>query len=53
MQIVGNVALVTGTKRGLGASYAKSLLERGAAKVGRSAPPQAIIDPRLSPSGST
>src|SRR4051794_5670664 len=33
MQIEGSVALVTGANRGLGAVFARALLDRGAAKV--------------------
>jgi NAD(P)-dependent dehydrogenase (short-subunit alcohol dehydrogenase family) len=33
MDIGGSVALVTGANRGLGATFADALLERGAAKV--------------------
>ncbi|MEO8540231.1 MAG: SDR family oxidoreductase [bacterium] len=33
MEIAGSVALVTGANRGLGASFCRALLERGAAKV--------------------
>lgn len=33
MDIAGSVALVTGANRGLGASFCRALLERGAAKV--------------------
>jgi NAD(P)-dependent dehydrogenase (short-subunit alcohol dehydrogenase family) len=44
MQIAGTVALVTGANRGLGAAYARELLDRVAAKVYA-----AVRDPVLHP----
>lgn len=48
MNIEGSVVLVTGANRGLGAAYARALLERGAAMVyaavGR---PETVTDPGL------
>jgi NAD(P)-dependent dehydrogenase (short-subunit alcohol dehydrogenase family) len=50
MHIEGSVALVTGANRGLGAAYARALLQRGAAKVYAGARrPETITDPRLVP----
>jgi NAD(P)-dependent dehydrogenase (short-subunit alcohol dehydrogenase family) len=50
MNIDGSVALVTGAGRGLGASYARALLDRGAAKVYAAVRrPEAITDSRLVP----
>jgi len=46
--IAGSVALVTGANRGLGAAYARELLDRGAAKVYAAVrEPATITDPRL------
>jgi NAD(P)-dependent dehydrogenase (short-subunit alcohol dehydrogenase family) len=48
MNIKGSVAFVTGANRGLGAAYARALLERGAAKVYAAVRrPETITDPRL------
>jgi NAD(P)-dependent dehydrogenase (short-subunit alcohol dehydrogenase family) len=50
MKIEGSIALVTGANRGLGASYAQALLERGAAKIYAGARDvSSITDPRLTP----
>jgi NAD(P)-dependent dehydrogenase (short-subunit alcohol dehydrogenase family) len=50
MEIQGAVALVTGANRGMGAAFAQSLLDRGAAKVYAGARDiSAITDPRLTP----
>jgi NAD(P)-dependent dehydrogenase (short-subunit alcohol dehydrogenase family) len=48
MNIEGSVAFVTGANRGLGASYVRALLDRGAAKVYAAARgPETSADPRL------
>jgi len=50
MKIEGSIALVTGANRGLGAAYARSLLDRGAAKVYAAVRrPETVTDPRLIP----
>ncbi len=48
MKLDGCVALVTGANRGLGAAYARALLDRHAAKVYAAVrQPDAVSDPRL------
>ena len=48
MNVEGSVAFVTGANRGLGAAYARALLDGGAAKVYAAVRrPEAITDPRL------
>jgi NAD(P)-dependent dehydrogenase (short-subunit alcohol dehydrogenase family) len=50
MRIEGSVALVTGANRGLGAAFARGLLDRGAAKVYAAARnPATVADERLVP----
>jgi NAD(P)-dependent dehydrogenase (short-subunit alcohol dehydrogenase family) len=50
MNIEGSVALVTGGNRGLGAAFARDLLDRGAAKVYAAVrDPDTVSDPRLTP----
>src|SRR5262245_55741423 len=50
MQIDGSVALVTGASRGLGAAFARGLLERGAARVYAGARrPEAVAVPGVVP----
>ncbi len=50
MNLEGCVALVTGANRGLGAAYAKALLDRHAAKVYAAVRrPETVDDPRLVP----
>jgi NAD(P)-dependent dehydrogenase (short-subunit alcohol dehydrogenase family) len=50
VKITDSVALVTGANRGLGAVFARALLERGAAKVYAAArDPETITDPALTP----
>jgi NAD(P)-dependent dehydrogenase (short-subunit alcohol dehydrogenase family) len=50
MKIEGSVALVTGANRGLGAAFARDLLDRGAAKVYAAVrDPDTVTDPRLTP----
>lgn len=50
MEIEGSVALVTGANRGLGASFCRQLLERGAAKVYAGArDPGSVIQPGVVP----
>ncbi|MEV4801569.1 SDR family oxidoreductase [Nonomuraea sp. NPDC049421] len=50
MKITDSVALVTGANRGLGATFARALLERGARKVYAAARnPASITDPDLTP----
>ncbi|WP_431903293.1 SDR family oxidoreductase [Nonomuraea sp. bgisy101] len=50
MKIDGSVALVTGANRGLGAAFARALLERGAKTVYAGArDPSTVTDPRLVP----
>jgi NAD(P)-dependent dehydrogenase (short-subunit alcohol dehydrogenase family) len=50
VKITDSVALVTGANRGLGAAFARALLERGAAKVYAAArDPETITDPALTP----
>jgi NAD(P)-dependent dehydrogenase (short-subunit alcohol dehydrogenase family) len=50
MNIEGSVALVTGANRGLGAAFARDLLDRGAAKVYAAVrDPDTVSDPRLTP----
>ena len=48
MQLEGSVALVTGANRGLGAAFARGLLDRGAAKVYAGArDTTSVSDPRV------
>ena len=50
MNIDGSIALVTGANRGIGAEFARQLLDRGAAKVYAAVrDPATISDPRLTP----
>lgn len=50
MKITGTVALVTGANRGLGAAYARALVERGAATVYAGARnPDEVTDPDVVP----
>ena len=50
MKINGAVALVTGANRGLGLTYARELVSRGAAKVyGAARDPAAVTEPGLTP----
>jgi len=50
MKIGGSVALVTGANRGLGRTYARELVSRGAAKVyGAARDPGAVTDPGVTP----
>jgi NAD(P)-dependent dehydrogenase (short-subunit alcohol dehydrogenase family) len=50
MNIEGSVAFVSGANRGIGAAYARELLDRGAAKVYAGARDViSVTDERLSP----
>src|SRR6478735_104507 len=50
MELAGSVALVTGANRGLGRSFARALLDAGAAKVYAGArDPATVTDPDLVP----